>query len=742
MAATTLRGSLWLKSSGCSLKQKTAALSYSELVDLSYSDAELAELADFNTLEQDLSRTCFEMPTLSNLTKGVDDQLVQAKIERIVRALCCRCKQLGQPIVYTQGMTFLARFMLIVSPNELDAFWLMAVMLEDVLTPLFFAAEPMLLGFHADTAVLSELVARACPRLCAALGGEEELGGLVALLTCKWFICGFVDCLPVPVLLRLWDSLLVSSSDSGFALRSLGLFRFAVGIFLVVENDLLRLHAASAGKVLDPAAAFMHIISVTENMSSAQSETLMGHVCKHPCSSMDVIARRQRAFHDIRATFETEELHALTRSIQSLHNRSRLDGSMAQEALELLSVRSRSCADDADGVVHVQQRRSDGSGGGSLGGFSVGASSSDDDEWPRAKHMEEAFASPSSSPLPLTPAMACSPSVSPAGLPRSEEVEVASSYRRSLMCMLEKSIDIDSPHNASFGSSLQRFEQPRQRQPALSLLSANDGEEECASLRSFRAFEFPADRRLSTASSGPSSLEAPAHWVCDFCHTSNIPGNACCGECYSPREYESERNPSHTSSSAGSSACDYMDGGAREGLLRNWAETPSPNRTRRDGETPVREDETPCKSIVPAVASRRHVRSPGMIKRLFGRCMPCWSAEQARFEKGGRPDEGSHDEEGGCFAYKAHAETTFSPAPRQVRLVSLTDSNVNLIQSLLADESQDRLRDRSDYEKKMDCWKSPPRTGRSCDQFDREVASSFSNSVVHEFPQLAGPCDL
>ena len=136
-----------------------------------------------------------------------------------------------------------------------------------------------------------------------------------------------------------------------------------------------------------------------------------------------------------------------------------------------------------------------------------------------------------------------------------------------------------------------------------------------------------------------------------------------------------------------------------------------------------------------------------MAQLLFGRCMPCWSAEQARFEKPEpvemrRPDEGSDDEEGGCTAYKAHTETTLSPAPRPVRLVSLTDSNVNLIQSLLADESQDRLRDRSDYEKKMDCWKSPPRTGRSCDQFDREVASSFSNSVVHQFPQLAGPCDL
>ena len=57
--------------------------------------------------------------------------------------------------------------------------------------------------------------------------------------------------------------------------------------------------------------------------------------------------------------------------------------------------------------------------------------------------------------------------------------------------------------------------------------------------------------------------------------------------------------------------------------------------------------------------------------------------------------------------------------------------------------SDSRFQDRSDYEKKMECWKSSSRM-RSHEEFDRDCASSFPESAAGRtsFPMLAGPCDL
>ena len=111
--------------------------------------------------------------------------------------------------------------------NEEDAFWLMVYIIDVVMPPNYYTKQ--LIGAQVDQAVFKELVLEKLP----TLAGHLEIHGVdPALFSLNWFLCLFVDTLPVNTYLHIWDAFLFEGSKV--------LFRYALAILKTVEDKLLR----------------------------------------------------------------------------------------------------------------------------------------------------------------------------------------------------------------------------------------------------------------------------------------------------------------------------------------------------------------------------------------------------------------------------------------------------------------------------------------------------------------------
>ncbi|XP_065758515.1 growth hormone-regulated TBC protein 1 isoform X3 [Muntiacus reevesi] len=107
---------------------------------------------------------------------------------------------------YCQGMNFVAGCLVLVTRSEEEAFWLLDALLGRILPDYY---SPSMLGLKTDQEVLGELVRLKLPAVAALMDGHGVLWTLVAS---RWFICLFVDVLPVETVLRVWDCLFSEGS--------------------------------------------------------------------------------------------------------------------------------------------------------------------------------------------------------------------------------------------------------------------------------------------------------------------------------------------------------------------------------------------------------------------------------------------------------------------------------------------------------------------------------------------------
>ena len=109
--------------------------------------------------------------------------------------------------------------------NEEDAFWLL-VYIVDVVMPINYYTK-QLIGAQVDQAVFKELVTEKLPNLAEHLGNfyfvllclkfrlnilSDVHGVDPALFSLNWFLCLFVDTLPVGTYLHIWDAFLFEGS--------------------------------------------------------------------------------------------------------------------------------------------------------------------------------------------------------------------------------------------------------------------------------------------------------------------------------------------------------------------------------------------------------------------------------------------------------------------------------------------------------------------------------------------------
>ncbi|XP_008782915.1 growth hormone-regulated TBC protein 1-like [Phoenix dactylifera] len=217
-----LRPKVWLSVSGAAKKRSTVPESYYD--DLIWATEGKVTPAT-RQIDHDLPRTFPCHPWL-------DTPEGQASLRRVLVAYSFRDSNVG----YCQGLNYVAALLLLVMKTEEDAFWMLAVLLENVLVNDCYTDN--LSGCHVEQRVFKDLLAKKCPRIAAHL---EAMEFDVSLVATEWFLCLFSKSLPSETTLRVWDVLFNEGAKV--------LFHVALAIFKMKEEELL--HAHQIGDVID-----------------------------------------------------------------------------------------------------------------------------------------------------------------------------------------------------------------------------------------------------------------------------------------------------------------------------------------------------------------------------------------------------------------------------------------------------------------------------------------------------------
>ncbi|KAH0743742.1 hypothetical protein KY290_031735 [Solanum tuberosum] len=210
-----LRPKVWFSLSGAAKKKSTVPESY-------YQDMTMAVLDKVTPatkqIDHDLPRTFPGHPWL-------DTSEGHAALRRVLVAYSFRDSDVG----YCQGLNYVAALLLLVLKTEEDAFWMLAVLLENVLVNDCYTNN--LSGCHVEQRVFKDLLTKKCPRLAAHL---DSLEFDVSLVCTEWFLCLFSKSLPSETTLRVWDVLFYEGAKV--------LFHVALAIFKMNEEKLLVAH--------------------------------------------------------------------------------------------------------------------------------------------------------------------------------------------------------------------------------------------------------------------------------------------------------------------------------------------------------------------------------------------------------------------------------------------------------------------------------------------------------------------
>ncbi|XAR55304.1 hypothetical protein NMG60_11035342 [Bertholletia excelsa] len=210
-----LRPKIWFALSGAAKKKSTVPESY-------YNDLTKAVegkvTAATRQIDHDLPRTFPGHPWL-------DTPEGQASLRRVLVGYSFRDSDVG----YCQGLNYVAALLLLVMKTEEDAFWMLAVLLENVLVHDCYSQN--LSGCHVEQRVFKDLLVKKCPKIAAHL---EALEFDVSLVATEWFLCLFSKSLPSETTLRVWDVLFYEGATV--------LFHIALAIFKMKEEELLMVH--------------------------------------------------------------------------------------------------------------------------------------------------------------------------------------------------------------------------------------------------------------------------------------------------------------------------------------------------------------------------------------------------------------------------------------------------------------------------------------------------------------------
>ncbi|TRY59301.1 hypothetical protein DNTS_033541 [Danionella cerebrum] len=186
------RSEIWMACSGAQDQLESNAGYYDSLLKIEH-DSKLEEV-----IRADMHRTFPD-----NIQFRVSSQpCLQNALFNILLAYGHHNKDVG----YCQGMNFIAGYLLIITKDEEKSFWLLDALLSRILTDYY---TPNMLGLRVDQEVLGELVKMKVPAVWETMKRHDVMWTLVVS---RWFICLYVDILPVETVLRIWDCLFFEGS--------------------------------------------------------------------------------------------------------------------------------------------------------------------------------------------------------------------------------------------------------------------------------------------------------------------------------------------------------------------------------------------------------------------------------------------------------------------------------------------------------------------------------------------------
>ncbi|KAL3281115.1 hypothetical protein HHI36_004337 [Cryptolaemus montrouzieri] len=127
---------------------------------------------------------------------------------------------------YCQGLNYITGLLLLVTKNEEVSFWLLKVLVENIL-PKYSVTN--MSGLLVDLDVLDELVARFDVDIHRHI---RKIGMPWAMVTTKWFICLFCEVLPTETVLRIWDCIFYEGSKI--------IFRVGLTLIKLHKTEILR----------------------------------------------------------------------------------------------------------------------------------------------------------------------------------------------------------------------------------------------------------------------------------------------------------------------------------------------------------------------------------------------------------------------------------------------------------------------------------------------------------------------
>ncbi|XP_058476980.1 growth hormone-regulated TBC protein 1-A-like isoform X2 [Solea solea] len=178
-----------------------------------------------DTIDADIHRTFPD----NVLFQSKAEPSLQKALNNVLLAYGHHNKAVG----YCQGMNFIAGYLILVTKDEEKSFWLMDALLGRILPDYY---KPSMLGLKTDHEVLGELVKVKAPAIGQLM---DQFPGIWTLVVSRWFICLYIDILPIETVLRIWDCLFYEGSKV--------IFRVALTLIVHHQPEILR--ARSLGDV-------------------------------------------------------------------------------------------------------------------------------------------------------------------------------------------------------------------------------------------------------------------------------------------------------------------------------------------------------------------------------------------------------------------------------------------------------------------------------------------------------------
>ncbi|XP_058452729.1 growth hormone-regulated TBC protein 1-A [Malaya genurostris] len=201
-----LREEVWMKSSGAFRLQQKEPTLYETLLRYEF-DQEISD-----QIKIDLPRTFPDNIHFEQYKLGLYNVLITYAHH-------------NKAVGYCQGLNYIAGLILIITKNEESTFWLLKVLVENIV-PLYHTKK--MDNLITDIDVLSELIRIRIPDVHKHIA---DLGLPWPVIATKWLICLYAEVVPTETALRIWDCVFLEGNKI--------LLRVGICIVISLKREIL-----------------------------------------------------------------------------------------------------------------------------------------------------------------------------------------------------------------------------------------------------------------------------------------------------------------------------------------------------------------------------------------------------------------------------------------------------------------------------------------------------------------------